>query len=946
MQPRVTAILVAHGGGDYLERTLASLERQTRRPDVTIVIDTAPTDASNRAISVAAPTLHLTARPGATFGAAVANAVAHAVAQTGQSQRINTGSTQEWLWLLGEDNTADPRALESLLHAVERSPSVVAAGPKLLSVDDPATLVSLGETISTLGATVHLVDNEFDQAQYDTEDDVLGIAAAGMLVRRDAWSALEGFDPGLPTIDASLDFSIRARLAGHRVVVVPAARMASAGGPEAFGRRSVSKRRRLRIARSAQLHRRLVYAPGWAVPLHWLSLLPLAVGRSIGHLVAKQPTLVAPELAAGLAAALDAGVVGARRNLAHGRTLGWAAIDGLRMSTGEVRERRAQQAEAVAIARAGGIPRAPRTGFVSGGGLWVLLIMALTGIIAYGPLFGATTITGGKLLPLSHSLAELWANTGVGWRAAGLGAWGAADPFATVLAVLGSLTFWAPNLALIGLWLAALPLASLGAWLLARRITHRRWLPTLAGIVWPLAGPLLSALADGDPAAVLVHVALPWLALLALSASHSWSASAGVALVLTVVGASAPVLIPALLVVWVVFLVTNPKSLHRLLFIPVPLAVLFAPLVIDQVQRGTPFALLADPGHPVVRAPVSAWHLAVGDANGSWLGWVHALEWAGLPAEAAPLVVAALVAPIVLLALLSMFLPGASRALVAMIVALLGFATAVVAGHLFLSSVGADPVAVGAASGVSLYWLGLTLAALIALDSLGRAADPIGALAGLAAVIVAIPTLAAMLIGIADARPGNGRTLPALVGAIATQQPEIGTLLIGAATDGIEVDVQFGAGTTLDDESTLAHTARELGVNEDLARIAGNLAFSTGFNASEELGRLGLGFVVVVPDGDPDIRRAVTDTLNMNERLTPVGDSVAGELWRLDAELVFDRHEPTALQLAWVNTVAVMTAIIFGVVALLALPFGGVRAPRAERSSDDPADTFDGSDDD
>src|SRR5690606_30696083 len=92
MQPRVTAILVAHGGGEYLERTLASLSRQTRRPNVTIVIDTAPTDASNRTIAAAGPTLHLTARPGATFGAAVAQALTHG---------SDTDASSEWLWLLG-----------------------------------------------------------------------------------------------------------------------------------------------------------------------------------------------------------------------------------------------------------------------------------------------------------------------------------------------------------------------------------------------------------------------------------------------------------------------------------------------------------------------------------------------------------------------------------------------------------------------------------------------------------------------------------------------------------------------------------------------------------------------------------------------------------------------------------------------------------------------------
>src|SRR5690606_21742573 len=198
-----------------------------------------------------------------------------------------------------------------------------------------------------------------------------------------------------------------------------------------------------------------------------------------------------------------------------------------------------------------------------------------------------------------------------------------------------------------------------------------------------------------------------------------------------------------------------------------------------------------------------------------------------------------------------------------------GFITAVAAGQLLLASVGADPVAVGASSGVSLYWLGLLLAALIALDSLGRAADPLGALAGLAAIVVAIPTLLAMLLGLADARPGPGRVPPAPVGAVASTQPDVGTLLITPTAAGLDMDVQRGAGTTLDDQSTLAHTARELGANADLARIAGNLAFSSGFNASDELGQLGIGFVVVTPGGDPEVRRTVTDTLDANEHLTP-----------------------------------------------------------------------------
>lgn len=938
MQPRVTAILVAHGDRGHLERTLASLARQTRRPDVLIVIDAAPSENSTRLIAAAAPALHLTAKPGATFGSAVAEAVSHA------RDRGEPG-THEWLWLLSEDNTADPHALEQLLTAVEIAPSVVVAGPKLLSADDPSTLVSLGETITTLGTSVRLVENEHDQSQYDTRDDVLGVAAAGMVVRHDVWSRLGGFDPGLPSIDASLDFSIRTRLAGHRVVVVPSARVASAGGPETFGRSRVSAPRRHRIARAAQLHRRLVYAPAWAVPLHWLTLLPLALLRAAGHLIAKRPGRVTAEFTVAITAMLDTGIVSARRNLRRTRSLGWAAIDGLRMPTSELRELRAQQREADAIARAGGIPRAPRTGFVSGGGIWVVLVMAVAALIAYGPLLGSSAIAGGRLLPLSPTIGELWANTGVGWRADGLGTWGAADPFAYVLAALGTLTFWSPSLSLIVLWFAALPAASLGAWLLARRLTSRRWLPILAAVAWPLAGPLTAALAAGDPAAVIVHIGLPWLTLLALSARRSWAAAAGSAIVLSIIGASAPILIPALLTVWLLLIATHPVSAHRLLAIPFPLAALFAPLVIDQIARGTPLATLADPGVPVARKPASAWQLALGDVGGTWHGWEGALSAIGLPPGPAPIIVAALTAPIIVHAVLALFLPRTRHSLIPMIAAVLGLATALTAGQLHLSSIGTDTVAVSASSGVSLYWLGLILAALAALDTLGRAAEPLGALAGLTAALLAVPLLIAMLLGTSDARPGNGRTLPALVSAIATTQPTIGTLLITAVDDGIVIDLQRGSGTTLDDSSTLAHTAQDLGANRELARIGGNLAFSSGYNASENLAPLGIGFIVVTRDGDPDVRRTITDTLDANEHLTPVGESVAGQLWRLDAELTGVDHEPSASEKAWEGTVRTAHGILFGIAALLALPVGGVRAPRAERSSDDPADTFDGSDD-
>ncbi|WP_309617399.1 glycosyltransferase, partial [Salinibacterium sp.] len=289
MQPRVIAVLVALNGASYLPRTLAALAAQTRRPDSTVSVDSASSDASPALMKAANPTQFVATPARRSFGGAVAHALQ--VAPAAESE-------DEWIWLLGHDNAPAPTALAALLGAVEVAPSVAVAGPKLMRLDEPDVIASFGETLTADGRSVSLVDGELDQAQHDVQSDHLGVAAGGMLVRRTVWSALGGFDPALPSADAALDFSVRARLAGHRVIGVPTARVSSAGPPELFGRRSLSVGAQNRIRRSAQLHRRLAWAPAVAVPFHWLTLVPLAVLRSLGHLIAKRPGAVGGELAA------------------------------------------------------------------------------------------------------------------------------------------------------------------------------------------------------------------------------------------------------------------------------------------------------------------------------------------------------------------------------------------------------------------------------------------------------------------------------------------------------------------------------------------------------------------------------------------------------------------------------------------------------------------------
>lgn len=941
MQARVTAILVARSGATFLPRTLAALAAQARRPDSFVAVDAGSVDSSADLLAAAGPTLFVTANSRSTFGSAIERAL-H-VAPPAESDA-------EWLWLLAHDSAPDPRALAELLGAVEIAPSVAIAGPKIMRWDQPDVIAGFGESVTGFGASVQLVDGELDQAQHDVQDDVLGVGWPGMLVRRSLWNQLGGFDPGLPSIDAALDFSIRARLAGARVVVVPGARVAAAGGPELFGRRSVSVRRHIRVARAAQLHRRLVYAPSGALVFHWLSLLPLGIVRAIGQLLAKRPGSIGGELGIALAAAFDGSVGPARRNLRRTSRVGWAAVAPLRVPAREVRERRAQAREA---SQGGGLaPAVEQAGFIAHGGLWVVLLAAVVGLVAWGPLLGATSITGGGLVPLSASVGELWSHVGYGWRDVAGGFVGAADPFAYLLAVLGSITFWSPSFSIVLVYLVALPLAALGAWFAARRLTTVLWAPAIAALLWAVAPPLLGSLSSGHVGAVLAHLLLPWLLLAALSAPRSWTASAAAALLFAGVAASAPILAPALVMFWLVLLISRPAGVLRVIGIPIPALALFAPLVVQQFARGNPLGLLAEPGLPVTGGTTRGWQLALAAPGTGLHGWVAALDSFGIPAAGAALAVAVLLAPIGALALLALFVPGSRRAVPSLAIALVGFLTAVAASHLEVTAAGGIATPVWESPALSLYWLGLLGGVLVSLEAIGRIAIPVAALTAVTTTLLAVPLLASLALGTAAIQAGSGRMLPAVVTAEASSHPGIGTLVLTPQPgDALAAAVQRGDGTALEEQSTLASTTIALTSHDrDLATLAGNLASRSGYDSKTALDEQAIEFIVLSPAaGNDAVYQRTSDALDSNPTLTAVGATANGLLWRVQdtAGAEAEVHEGnTATPLA--RGILIGQSVIVGLTLLIGIPTTRRRrrSPVSGSVAVEPASTFEEVEDD
>lgn len=938
MPARVHAILVVrpHGRGPtdlHLSRTLRALAAQTRRADVLTVVLCGPDETLTRLASESG-----------------AEAVIVAGRNTGFAEALRLAGRRisgDAVWLLAQDTAPAPDALARLAGALETAPSVALAAPKLVSWDDPTRIVSLGVTLTRTGRTVGLADGELDQGQHDAGEDVLGSDIRGVLVRAQVWQALGGVDPGLAGADEGLDLGIRARLAGGRVALAPTAIVAVAGDGVAgtpTGRSAGARGRRLYAVRKAQLHRRLVYAPAPVVPLHWLSLLPLALWRTLGHLVAKNPGRIGPEWAASVSVLVGlASVIRARRTIRRTRTTSWLSLAQLRIGRRDLRERLEDGADAATAPR-------EELRFFSGGGAWVVLGALATSLLSFSALLAWPVLGGGGLAPLRSGVVALWTDAAYGPRALGWDTVGPADPFAAVVALIGSLSPLAPSRALVILWLLALPLAALGGWFAATRVTERSVLRCTAAFAWAVAPTFLVALVEGRPAAVILHLALPWLVYTATAARRSWSSAGLASILLVIVVACAPSLAPALGALWLVALilaivVRRGRGAGRIIWLVIPSIAVFLPLVWYHLTMGDPLAVFADPGRPLAVAGNPGGLLpkilfAFGYPSTDGAGWLQFLGEDGRAWW-----VAAFTAPVLVLALLGPALGRLLPASLALVAAGLGVATAVLASGIALTAGASGPVAIWPGSALSLAWAGLLLAAVAGLDGFRRvdALVPVAASLVIAFLAIgAVPALTAVIRGDAALTDGPASTLPAYVQTAGSEGERDGeqtaTLVLTVQADAAySAAVVWGASETLGGQTTVQSTRPALTAGDrELAHVTADLVSTATGDVVADLARHGIAYVLLEEaPGESDVARAARlgaqNLLNQRADLVSVGETARGALWSVDGTIaertVDDASGPHSIRVALLQLGVIVVALLLAVPTRASLR-AGRRHPR------------------
>lgn len=950
-------MLVVHNGATWLSETLDALATSSLTPDRLLVVDLGSCDPSadlareHARIRQVVPVVSVvsaspspwsvtgairealaTSDPGTSDGAVAEGArpgtaddeiarprplEGHAFPGEASPGQAAPGPSSQWLWFLGPDSAPAPMALARLVDAVARSTSVGVAGPKIVEWGDPRRLVSMGHLVTRAGRPLDApVPGEPDQGQYDGRTDVLAVSTNGLFVRRDVYDDLGGLDPSFGD-GADLDFGWRAQLSGHRVVVVPGARVCDASTPADAPVRSRGPRRR--AARRVALTR---CAP-WALPVLAVWIAVSSVVGAAALLVLKRPAHAWLEL--GDLGSLFHPVSGLRsrwRFRGH-RTVRRDHLSGVFVSGGTAaahtwdkvqealtpeRSRRVAEPGAGSVGATESGPVAeeaedltvlpasvPQRIASHPGTLTVLLLLVVAAVTFRSALSTGLLDTqgaglaGGELNPLATDASGLWHLFRDAWHGPGFGTDAVVGPQVAVLAALTWVVQWLPSVSdgrspagvtVAWLLLAAMPLSGLTAYLAGRVATTSRWPRALAALAWGASGGLAVALIGGRLSVVVAHILLPLVvAGFAAVATRraTWTATFATTLATAVVGCFVPVLavLVALVAVAMVVLATGAR-LKSVVLALVPL-LLLGPWVLQFVDH--PGLLLTGGGLLDAGGGATApWQLAMGQPDGS--GRVHALLFA-------PLALAAVLA----LARRSRH-DGRSPALTALaVLALVGLAIALVAPRITVGQVrdgSGAPVVATLWSGVGLdvYVAAVLATFLTGWRGLSRTLGESRWGARRLVIAAASGLLGLSLVGAAAMTARNGLGDGLTVGrdalpAVAVDQAggvEAGRLLVlTPGPDGLDYQL-VGAEPGPLQRDVIGPVAGDPGLGVLVGGLASGVAVDgSGAGAGARLADQGIGFVSLRDVASSTVAR----TLDAESGLTRLGTTDDQTLWRV-----------------------------------------------------------------
>jgi GT2 family glycosyltransferase len=207
MDPLVEIVILNWNGHADTLRCIASLRRQTYPNARIVVVDNGSTEDPPDAFAGLDPGVRLVRLPenlGYTGG-------------NNAAMRAAFGGGAAYVWLFNNDATADPDALAVMVAACEADPRIGLASPIVLEEGDPS-IVQLG--CGLFDPATHIYTPSYDRAQSAEWQrrfpDRIALHGTALLVRRELYEAIGGFDDVFFAYWEDIDYSMRSAQAGFR----------------------------------------------------------------------------------------------------------------------------------------------------------------------------------------------------------------------------------------------------------------------------------------------------------------------------------------------------------------------------------------------------------------------------------------------------------------------------------------------------------------------------------------------------------------------------------------------------------------------------------------------------------------------------------------------------------------------------------------------------------
>ena len=858
--PTILVLLVATDGEVWLPEVLKGLAAQEGIDLEVLAVDNASTDGSQKIVRKAfGPERVITLERRVGYGRALAVGLQHAADNSFEADAV---------LLLHDDAALRPGSLEAMIDAL-RADGVGIVGAKLVDWEDELVLQDIGRTTDRYGRIVDRVERgELDQGQHEGVHEVLYATSAAMLVSTRLIQEVGLFDLRYVALRDDLDLCWRARLAGYRTVVTTAASARHAAAT-ITGDRTGPVRRRVRYFGDRNMlatliknysARRLTLALPVTIMVSLVNaVLYLARGRRSSafqvlealrwNLTHLPSTLRARRRAQSTRSVPDAEVAALMH---HGATRVRSQIErAVESVMGEIDEVTDEDLEAPPTRLIDRMRAHP--------GAVAVVVASIVALLGIRPLLASGPVAGVDMPPFPGSFTDLFQEYASGWRGAGAGGAGPATPGLILLGALMMLTLGSGWLAQRALLFGLPVVGAIGIMRVASAMGIEAGGRRIAALLYGASPLMLGTFGAGRLPDLILLGAAPWLVLPIFRAARviprgGWrSTAAGVAGAAVVVSLSPWALVFIIGVAAVVAMATPDRRVGVARtggLIAVGAAGLLVPWAVELFRPGSP----------------------IGSGGPQRAGMAELL--ALMPGSVRPVPLALGFGIIVAAMIGWMVAPVPTRRTANTLGALAVFGLfaswAVARGVPWIAPRPGLPLVVVSLAAALLAAIGFVVASATLADKTFGAAHVLAI--GVGAILAVQIAATAGWVAFGD-RPGlvTGDSL-----ALASLRDE-------AATDGDFRVVWIGgtgerpvaAMTGPAGDSMRQYLARRGGVGDDVLRsTVGAMMSGATDHAGRTLATMGVRYVIVRPEADRTVRRAVASQpdLDFVQRLRPPGE--------------------------------------------------------------------------